>query len=301
MKAIIVRKPGPVEGLEYAEAPKPEPKRGEILVRVRASSVTRGDVALRAMPRAVLVPVGLVFGFKPMKITGVEFAGVVEALGPGATRFKVGDEVFGTATGLASGGNAEYLCVPERRKMGVVGLKPAALSFEEAAVLPVGGMTARQILARASLGPGMSILVHGASGSVGSYAVQLAKLLGASVTAVAGAANQELLRSLGADRVIDYGKEDFTANGLRYDAIFDAVGKLKRSRCSGSLKPGGTYLTVKAPTRETEEDLEALSRLAAEGSLKPVIDRVFSLQEVPEAHRHVEGGHKRGNVAVRVA
>lgn len=300
MKAIIVRKPGPALGLEYAETPKPAPGRGEILVRVRASSVTRGDVALRTLPRAVLVPVGLLFGFKPMKIPGVEFAGVVEALGPGASRFKVGDEVFGTATGLAYGGNAEYLCVPERRKMGVVGLKPASLSFEEAAVLPVGGMTARQILARAALGPGMSILVHGASGSVGSYAVQLAKLLGASVTAVAGAANQELLRSLGADRVIDYGKEDFTANGLRYDAVFDAVGKLKRSRCSGSLKPGGTYLTVKAPTKETEEDLEVLSRLAAEGSLKPVIDRVFALQEVPAAHRHVEGGHKRGNVAVRV-
>lgn len=300
MKAIIVTKAGSPEVLKLKEVEKPSPKANEILVKVKASTVTRGDVALRKLPRALLFVVGLLAGFKAQKISGVEFAGVVETIGDTVREFRVGDEVFGTTTGLAYGANAEYVCVPEHSKHGVVAIKPSNLSFEQAAVLPVGGMTALYLLKKANIQPGQKVVVNGASGSVGTYGVQLAKQLGAEVTAVCSGKNIELVRSLGADKVIDYTKEDFTSNGEVYDVIFDAVGKLSKSRVKAVLRKSGKYVTVKSMTKELNENLTYLKKLAEKGALTPVIDKKFSFEDVPEAHKYVEQGHKAGNVVVTV-
>lgn len=300
MKAITITS-GSLDGIRYVELPKPQPKPDEILIRVIASSVARGDVALRKIPKAILLPMGLLFGFKAMKIPGVEFAGIVETAGSKVTQFKAGDAVFGTATGLAYGGNAEYLCVPERRKVGVVAHKPASLGFSEAAVLAVGGMTALQNLARHRLKPGSSILVYGASGSVGSYAVQLAKHFGARVTAVCGPSNLAAVRELGPEAVLDYTKPEQLESAGKHDAVFDAVGKLGKKRAQAFLKSGGSYSSIKAPTKETDADLAVLSELAAAGRLKALIDRSLPLERVAEAHRLVESGHKRGNLVIEVS
>jgi alcohol dehydrogenase len=298
MKAIFVKKAGGPEVLECREVEQPTPGDQELLVRVRAATVTRGDVALRSMPRAILVPVGLLFGFKPMEIPGVEFAGEVVAVGGKVGRYQVGDLVFGTTTGLARGANAEYVCVPETSRLGVLAKKPEGLSFAEAAALPVGAMTARFLLVRAGLKSGDRVLVHGASGSVGACAVQLAVLAGAEVTGVCSAGNTALVRSLGASRVIDYATEDVTAGPGGFDLVFDAAGKLSRRRCRAIMAPGGRYTGVRSPTSERLEDLAFVTDLAAAGKFKVLIDRSFPLTEVAEAHRYVEAGHKRGNVGI---
>lgn len=300
MKAIVIEASG-LEGISYTDIPKPGPRPGEVLIRVIASSVTRGDVALRKIPKAILVPMGWLFGFKPMKVPGVEYAGIVETVGSSNSMFKPGDAVFGTATGLAYGGNAEYLCVPEKPKTGVIQRKPASLSFQEAAVLPVGGMTALQNLARHSLKPGSSILVYGASGSVGSYALQLAAHFGATVTAVCGPASQDSVRQLGAARVLDYTKPEQLQNAGSHDAVFDAVGKLGKKRAQAFLKAGGTYSSIKAPTKETAADIKLLAELAGTGQVKALIEKSWPLSQAAEAHRHVEGGHKKGNVVIEVS
>ncbi|MEW6196752.1 MAG: NAD(P)-dependent alcohol dehydrogenase [Bacteroidota bacterium] len=298
MKAIICTKSGKPEVLKLSEVEKPAPKPDEILVKVHASSVTRGDVFLRKIPRLIIVPLGILIGFKAMEITGVEFAGEVEGTGNQVTGFKKGDHVFGTTTGLRFGGNAEYVCVPEKRKSGVVIKKPAAISFYEAAALPVGGMTALHLLKKGNIGKDQKVLIYGASGSVGTYAVQLAKYFGAEVTGVCSTNNLELVKSIGADKVIDYTKEDFTKSNLVYDVIFDAVGKITKSSCKKVLKQNGIYLTVKHPTSEKAEYLTFLCELIEKGRMKPVIDRTFLLEEVAEAHRYVETAHKKGNVVV---
>jgi NADPH:quinone reductase-like Zn-dependent oxidoreductase len=300
MKAIVLDSGKDPEALQLQDVQKPTPKADEVLVSVKASSVCRGDVNLRKIPRAVLIPLGLLFGFKPMKIPGVEFAGVVEAVGPSVTRFKPGDEVFGTATGLAHGGNAEYLCVPEKRKLGVIATKPSELSFSQAAVLPVGGMTALQILRRLELREGSQLLVYGASGSVGSYAVQLGLYYGAEVTAVCGPANQQLAAGLGAAKVLDYTKVSWMDQAGQFDAIIDAVGKLPRAARKQLLVPGGRYASIKAPTKEVQAELEFLAGLADKGQMKPLIDRSYPLDQTAEAHRYVEQKHKRGNVVIVV-
>jgi NADPH:quinone reductase-like Zn-dependent oxidoreductase len=298
MKAITCNKSGKPDVLVLAEVDKPTPRDKEILIKVIASSVTRGDVNLRTMPRFLLHIVGFLFGFKPMKITGVEFAGKVEGIGKSVSRFKIGDEVFGTTTGLNYGGNAEYVCVPESWKMGVVSLKPTNLSFAQAAVIPVGGMTALDMLSRISIAKGDKMLVYGASGSVGSYAVQLAKHFGAEVTAVCSTSNIELVKSLGADHTIDYTKDDFTKGNKAFDVIFDAVGKLWKWDCKKVLSAKGHFLTVRLPTKERQEHIDLLKELAEKGELKPIIDKTFKLEQIPEAHRYVESGRKKGNVVV---
>lgn len=255
---------------------------------------------LRRIPRVILVPLGLLFGFKPMKIPGVEFAGVVEAVGFSVTHFKPGDEVFGTASGLAYGGNAEYLCVPEHRRMGVIAAKPHGLSFNQAAVLPVGGMTAVQILKRLNLYRGSRLLVYGASGSVGSYAVQLGLFYGAEVTAVCGTGNQQLAARLGADKVLDYTVVGWIDQAGRFDAVVDAVGKLPRSARKQLMVPGGKFASIKAPTKEVQAELELLAELADKGRIKPLIDRSYSLEQTAAAHSYVEQMHKRGNVVIEV-
>jgi NADPH:quinone reductase-like Zn-dependent oxidoreductase len=298
MKAIVCSGSGSPEVLKYTETEKPVPGKNEILVKIKASSVTRGDVKLRKIPRFILVPVGLLFGFKPMKITGVEFAGIVEDTGKDVKDFQKGDHVYGTTTGLKYGGNAEYVCVPEKPVKGVVTKKPDNISFSEAAVVPVGAMTALHNLRKINLQKGNKVLIYGASGSVGTYAVQLAKYFGAEVTGVCSKDNIEIVRSAGADEVIDYKLHDFRKDNIIYDVIFDAVGKITRSSCKNVLHDEGSYLSVKYPTKEKVEYMHFLNELIVKGKLKPVIDRTYTLDKVPEAHEYVEQGHKKGNIAI---
>ena len=298
MKAIVCTKSGSPEVLKLRELERPTPKQNEILVKVKASTVTRGDVNFRKIPRIILVPLGFLFGFKPMKITGVELAGVVEAIGPDVKQFNKGDHVYGTTTGLKYGGNAEYVCVPEKSKKGVIVKKPNNISFIDVAVIPVGGMTALHILRKVNIQKGQKILIYGASGSVGTYAAQLAKYFGAHVTGICSSDNLELVKSIGADNVIDYTKEDFTKGKVIYDAVFDAVGKITKSSCKNVLNKNGSFLSVKYPTKEKVEYMIFLNELIENGKIKSVIDRTYTLDNVAEAHRYVEQGHKKGNIVI---
>ncbi len=298
MKAVVCLKSGSPEVLKLKEIKKPVPKDNEILVKIHASTVTRGDVVLRKIPRFILFPIGILFGFKAMEITGVEFAGEVENVGNNITLFNKGDKVFGTTTGLKFGGNAEYVCVPEKWKMGAITNKPVNMPYAEAAALPVGGMTALHILNKANIQHSQKVLVYGASGSVGTYAVQLAKYFGAEVTGVCSTVNLELVKSIGADKVIDYTKEDFTKNNIKYDVVFDAVGKILKHKCKNVLADNGYFLSVNYPTKEKVEYLTLLKELAESGKIKPVIDKTYLLQQIVEAHKYVEKGHKKGNVVI---
>ena len=241
------------------------------------------------------------FGVRRKGIPGHEFSGEIEQVGANVKKFKAGDQVFGTTTGLSVGGNAEYVCIPEESGTGVLAVMPSNVVYDEAAAIPVGGMTALQILRRANIQSGQKVLVYGASGSVGTYAVQIAKYFGAEVTGVCSTKNIDLVRSLGADKVIDYTKEDFTESGETYDVIFDAVGKSSPEQDKKSLKPDGHRLSIQTSTKETMELLLFLKELVELGKIKPVIDRRYPLEQTAEAHRYVEAGHKTGNVVITVA
>lgn len=304
MKAVVYNKYGGPNVLEVTEMARPHPKDNEMLVKIHAATVTSGDVRLRAsdFPPLFWLPARLLFGlFKPKKkILGHELAGTIEAIGKNVTKFKVGDQIFGTTTMLKTGSYAEYICLPEEWKNGVLVLKPENLNFKEAAALPVGAMTAMCLLEKANLKKGQQVLIYGASGSVGSYAVQLAKQEGATVTGVCGGSNVDLVKSLGAERVIDYMKEDYSERNEKFDIVFDAVGKTTKAKAKKVLNAEGKFVTIKMLTKEKTEHLERIKELAEQRKLKPFIDKSFSLDEMVNAHEYVDSGRKRGNVVIDI-
>ncbi|UCH60586.1 MAG: NAD(P)-dependent alcohol dehydrogenase [Anaerolineales bacterium] len=338
MKAIVYAQYGPPDVLQLKEVEKPTPKENEVLIRIYATSVGYGDLVARNfkeispgefnMPFPFWLITKLVFGIRKPKITilGSELAGEVEAVGKNVKLFKEGDQVFGYL-GQSMGAYAEYICVPEG---GVLAIKPSNMTYEEAAVVPMGTIMALYLLReKGDLHPGQKVLINGASGGIGSAAVQIAKFYGAEVTGVCGTPRLEFVISLGADKVIDYTKEDFTQSGETYDLIFDVLGKSSFSQCKSSLKQNGRYLLASfkmgdlvqmlwtsmmsgLPGRQagkkvicalapgSTEDLNAVKELIEAGKIKAIIDRRYPLEQAAEAHRYVEEGHKRGHIVITV-
>lgn len=323
MKVCVYERYGSPDVLQLKEVEKPTPKNNEVLIRTHATTVTSGDWRVRSLnvPTGFGLITRLVFGVSRPKqpILGTELAGVVDWVGKNVSKFKVGDQVFAFSD-AAMGCYAEYKCMPED---GAVALKPANLTFDEAAALSFGGTTALDFFRRGKLQSGERVLVNGASGGVGTAAVQLAKHFGADVTGVCSTANAELVRSLGANHVIDYTREDFTQNGETYDVIVDTAGTAPFSRSKDSLKEGGRLLMVLSglpdmlqipwvamtsskkiiagPAAGRAEDLRFLAGLAAAGEFKPVIDRRYPFEQIADAHRYVDTGRKKGNVVITLA
>jgi len=322
MKAILHTKFGSPDELQLKEIDKPVPKDNEVLINIHATTVTSTDCNVRNftfVPTLFLIPARIMFGvFKPkINILGFDLAGEIEAVGKDVKRFKEGDQIFGTS-GTAFGAHAEYKCIPED---GVLTIKPADMAWEEAAAVFLGAHTALFFLKdKGNIQAGQKILIYGASGGVGTFAVQLAKYFGANVTGVCSTNNIEMVKSLGADKVIDYTKEDFTKNDETYDLIFDTVGKTSFLRCKGSLKQKGVFLAALMGLAEIiqmlwtsmtggkkvqggvaverVEDLEFFKKLIEAGKLKSVIDRCYPLEQTAEAFLYVEKGHKKGNVVI---
>jgi NADPH:quinone reductase-like Zn-dependent oxidoreductase len=330
MKAVVYTEYGSPDVLQLKEVEIPVPRDNEILVRVHATSVNIGDLWARnfkeitpssfTMPLPLWLPSKMYFGFTKPKINilGSEFAGEVEAAGEDVKRFKKGDQVFGYR-GQKMGAYAEYLCIPEDS---LVTIQPANMTYEKAAAVPYGALTALSLLQKANIHPGQKVLINGASGSIGSAAVQLAKHFGAEVTGVCGTSRLELVKALGADKVLDYTREDFTKNGETYDLIFDILGKSSFSSCRNCLKQNGIYLlasfkmkqliemlwtslggrkrVICALSSENPEDLGLIKSLVEQGKIKSIIDRCYPLEQTGEAHRYVEKGSKMGSVIITI-
>ncbi len=319
MKAVVYKKYGPPEVLFLDEVPKPVPSANQLLIKNYATAVNSADWRLRKPePFAVRLFFGPINPRKSKQILGGVFAGVVEEVGSKVTRFKKGDRVFGM-TGMAMGTYAEYVCIAEQGPLAII---PDQITFNEAAAVPFGATTALHFLRKANIQKGQSVLVYGASGSVGTAAVQLAKYFGAEVTAVCSAANSALVQSIGADYHIDYTSEDFTCREKKYDIIFEAVNKISFANSIKCLKEKGILILAAAGASETiqgmihtvrgtqkvisglamekPEEIRFIQTLLAEGHLKPVVDKTYRLTEMADAHRYVEAGHKKGNVVVEI-
>ena len=304
MKAIVCTKYGPPEVLQLKEVEKPSPRKNEVCIKIFATAVTASDCIIRGfnVPGSLWLPMGLAVGFtKPRQpILGIVLAGEVESAGSDVRSFKKGDRVFGWDLFPAFGAYAEYKCMPEK---GMLAIKPANVTYEEAAAIPYGGLLALHYLKKGNIQSGQKILIYGASGAVGTSAVQLARYFGAEVTGVCSTTNLEWVRSLGAGTVIDYTKEDFTNREGTYDFIFDAVGKRKSSKFQGkkALTPYGKYISVDDGSPKPHiDDLILLKELLEAGKMRPVIDRIYPLEQMAEAHRYVDKGHKKGNVVITV-
>jgi 2-desacetyl-2-hydroxyethyl bacteriochlorophyllide A dehydrogenase len=329
MKAIVWTKYGPPDVLQLKEVEKPIPKDTEVRIRIYATTVTAGDCELRSLklPFYFSLPIRIYVGLrKPTRITipGMEFAGEIESAGKDVTRFRQGDQVFGT-TGFGMGAYAEYVCLPEEpgEMEGTLAIKPANMSYEEAAAVSVGGLEALHFLRRGRIQRGEKVLIIGAGGSIGTFAVQLAKTYRAEVTAVDSAGKLDMLRSIGADQVIDYAQEDFTKSGETYDVIFDVAGKSSFSGSLKLLKQNGRYLLanpgllyrvrgrwtsmisskkviIGAASHKTE-DLIYFKELIEAGKIQSVIDRCYTLDQAAEAHRYIETGQKKGSVVITIS
>lgn len=303
MKAIVANKFGTADVLQLQEVEKPTPKAHEILVKVMATTVSAGDIRMRSLnvPLLFWLPARLTLGFTRPKnpIYGMELAGEVEAVGQAVTRFKKGDAVFASTLAEKFGAYAEYKSLLED---GLVLTKPHNMTYQEAAAVPIGGPTALRLLRKGNVQRGQKVLIYGASGSVGTYAVQLARHFGAEVTGVCSTANLEMMESLGAHRAIDYTNEDFSTRLERYDVIFDTVGKFSKSIYSQALAPEGRYESIaKLNTKQNVEELSFMKGLIEADEIRAVIDRCYPLEQAAEAHRYVEAGHKKGNVILTVA
>lgn len=309
MKAIICTEYGSPEVLQIRKVEKPIPKDNEVLIKIYATAVTASDIFIRSskVSLSLLVPFRLMIGLrKPRKsIIGLVLAGEIEAVGQNVTRFRTGDQVYGL-TGFGLGAYAEYKCMKETDSTyGCLALKPKNISYEEATVAAYGGLLALQYMEKGNIQPGQKVLIYGASGTSGTTAIQLAKYLGAKVTGVCSKSNLELVKSLGADAVIDYTKEDTLNTGVQYDFILDAVGKNKTSKlkkaCKKALSPGGKYVSIDDGSLLLDSKrLAFIKELVEAGHIKPVIDKCFRFEEIVEAHRYVQKGHKKGGVVIKV-
>ncbi len=329
MKAIVWTKYGPPDGLQLKEVEKPVPKDDQILVKIHATTITAGDCEMRRLelPLMLSFPVRVYAGLiapKRIPILGQELAGEVKEVGANVKTYKEGDQVFGT-TGFGFGAYAEYICLPEEPDdvQGTLAPKPTNLTYEEAAAVPTAGFEALHFLRKADIQPGKKVLIIGAGGSIGTFAIQLVRHFGAEVTGVDSTEKMDMLRSIGANHIIDYTKEDYTKSGKSYDLIIDVVGRRGVAHRLKLLKPAGTYFLAYAgfshillslwtsmtskkklkieSASQKEEDLIFLKELLEAGKLKPIIDKSFPLEQVPDAHRYVETGNKKGNVVITVS